>query len=190
MKQIVLAITGASGAIYARTLAEQLAAAGCRTHLVVSPHGRQLLQEELGITDLRALAPQAGESLVIHPYDDLGDALSSGSVPTDGMAICPASANTVAAVAAGLADNLIARAAHVHLKERRPLVVVPREMPMGAIELENLLRLSHAGAVIAPACPGFYLGPRTIEDLVNFVVGRLLDLLGVPHALAVRYRPL
>lgn len=190
MRNIVLAITGASGAAYARALAEQLLAAGCRLHLLVSPDGRKLLDAEIGPGWDARLVTEDGGRVVEHGYDNLADALSSGSVPTDGMVICPASANTVASVAAGLADNLIDRAAHVHLKERRRLIVVPREMPMDAIMLENLARLARAGAIVAPACPGFYFGPQGVDDLVNFVVARVLDLLGVSHELVGRYKDL
>jgi len=105
------------------------------------------------------------------------------------MVICPCSGNTLAAVAAGTADNLITRAALVTLKEARRLVLVPREMPLGRIELENMLRVSQAGGIICPACPGFYMGPRTIDDLVDFVAGRVLDLLGLTHQLGVRWDP-
>jgi 4-hydroxy-3-polyprenylbenzoate decarboxylase len=171
-------------------LAEQLAAADCIVHLVVSPHGQRLLAEELGVAAPAELMRSHRERLAVHPYDDIGDALASGSVRTDGMVICPASVNTVASIAAGLAGNLIDRAAHVHLKERRPLVIVPRETPLTQIDLANLLRLSQAGATIAPACPGFYLQPKTVDDLAAFVVGRVLDCLGIDHGLAVRYREL
>lgn len=191
MKEIVLAITGASGAIYARRLCQILLAADCRVHTIVSPHGAMLLQAELSIAMVtaEALAGEYSDQLVLHPYDDLADVLSSGSTHTDGMAICPCSSNTLATVAAGLANNLIARAAHVHLKQRRPLVLVTREMPVSAIELENQLRLSQAGAIIAPASPGFYCQPRTIDDLVDFVAARVADSLGIPHDLPIGYRP-
>jgi len=189
MKPIVLAVTGASGAVYARGLAGALLKAGGPVHLIVSPHGRRLLGAELGLTDPAELGGAAG-AVTVHSHDDLGDPLASGSVLTGGMVICPASVDTVASVAAGRAGDLIDRAAHCHLKQRRPLILVPREMPLTAIDLENMLRLSRAGAVIAPASPGFYLGPESIDDLVAFVVGRVLDLLGVPHELPVRYRPL
>ncbi len=189
MKQIVLAVTGASGAVYAQGVATALVAAGAHVHLIVSDCGRRLVAEELHLTDPAGLAAGAGEALTVHPCDDLGDPLASGSTATDGMVICPASVNTVAAVAAGLADTLIRRAAGIHLRHRRPLVVVPREMPLGTIDLENLTRLSRAGAVIAPASPGFYLAPTSIDDLVQFVTGRILDLLAIDHDLPVRYRP-
>ena len=189
--QVVLAITGASGAIYARALCRLLAQAGARVHMIISPHGRELLATELGVKELSpaALLGDLADAIRLHDYHDLADPLSSGSVLTGGMAICPCSSNTLAAVAAGLADNLITRAAHVHLKQRRPLVIVPREMPVSAIELENQLRLAHAGAIIAPACPGFYNQPQTIDDLAEFVAARIADALGI-HTNASRYRDL
>lgn len=191
MKQIVLAVTGASGAVYARRLAQTLLRSDCRVHAIVSDHGADMLRLELGV---EALTPEAllgapDDRLRFHPFADVADALASGSEPTDGMAVCPCSSNTLAAIAAGLAGNLITRAAHVHLKQRRRLVLVPREMPVSAIELENQARLARAGAVLAPACPGFYLHPETLDDLVDFVVARVADCLRVPHDLPVRYRP-
>ena len=183
-KEIVLAVTGASGAVYAQRLAQILTACGCRLHLILSPHGAEMVRRELG-ADLTA----AGGEIVRHDYADLADPLASGSVHTDAMAVCPCSSNTLAAVAAGLADNLITRAAHVHLKQRRRLVLVPRETPVSAIELENQLTLARAGAVIAPASPGFYLRPREIADLVDFLAARVAQCLGVDHDVDVQYRP-
>lgn len=179
---IVMAITGASGAVYGRRLLELLARAGRQVHLVVSPMGRQLLCDELGLADPTPAAMIGDElagRVTTHAHDDLAAVVASGSFPADGMVICPCSSNTLAAVAAGLADNLITRAAHVTLKERRRLVLVTRESPLSPIEIENMARLSRAGAVICPASPGFYHHPRTISDLVDFVVGKVLDLLGV-----------
>jgi 4-hydroxy-3-polyprenylbenzoate decarboxylase len=191
LRQIVVAITGASGAVYARRLLEALAAddAGTCTHLIVSPHGRQLLGDELGIKHVTpaALVEAATGRVVMYGYQDIGAVLASGSFRTDGMIICPCSSNTLAAVAAGLGDNLITRAAHVTLKESRRLVLVHREMPVTQIDLRNMLRLSRAGAIICPASPGFYMMPKTIDDLVDFVVGRLLDLVNVPHKLKIRW---
>jgi len=187
-REIVLAVTGASGTVYARALGRILVAAGARVHWIVSPHGEELLRHELGVTrsSPRALLGDdcddesaAGQW---HAYTDLADPLACGSTWTDAMAICPCSSHTLAAVAAGLADNLITRAAHVHLKQRRPLVLVPRETPLSVIDLENQFRLARAGAVIAPACPGFYNGPETVADLVTFIAARVADLLGVRGA--------
>jgi 4-hydroxy-3-polyprenylbenzoate decarboxylase len=181
MKQIVLGITGASGAAYSVALAKLLAAADCQVHLVVTPHGRELLKLEQGIANLTPAA-MVGKALArrvtLHDYHRQADPLASGSVHTDGMAVCPCSSNTLAAIAAGLADNLLTRAAMVHLKQRRPLVLATREMPVSAIDLGNQLRLSQAGAIIAPASPGFYHNPKSIQDLVDFVAARIADCLG------------
>ncbi len=189
MSRLVMAITGASGAVYARRLAQQVVASGAELHLVVSPHGGRLLLDELGA---KALSPEIivggpAPGATLHRYRDLGAVLASGSFLTDGMVICPCSSNTLAAVAAGSADNLIARAAQVTLKEARRLVLVTREMPISRIEIGNMLRVSEAGGIICPASPAFYLNPRSIDDLVDFVVARVLDLLGVPHELNVRW---
>ncbi len=191
MKQIVLAITGASGGVYARRLADCILQAGAHLHMVASPHGRRVLADELGLPrfDAETLLGRRAAETTVYSFQDIGARLASGSFRTDGMVICPCSSNTLAAVAAGTAENLITRAALVTLKEVRRLVLVPREMPLGQIELANMLRLSQAGAIVCPACPGFYMQPTTIDDLVDFVVGRVLDLLGLPHDLRVRWTP-
>ena len=188
---VVVGITGASGAAYAQRLVQCLDAADVAVHLVISPYGRQLLAEELDIKSPSAesLLGRASARLTIHAYNDQASPLASGSFLTDGMVICPCSSNTLGAIAAGLAGNLIARAAHVTLKERRRLVLVPREMPLSLLEIRNMERLATAGAVICPACPGFYLRPKTIDELVDFVVGKVLDLLGIEHALKTRWKP-
>ncbi len=188
-KRIVLAITGASGAPIGLRVLEQLADSGTDVHLILSRHGRAMLIEECALPD-RDLERQllAGRpSVTLHDDDDLAAAPSSGSFLTDGMILCPCSSHTLGAVASGLGDRLIPRAAHVALKERRPLIVVHREMPVSTIDLENMLTLSRAGATICPASPGFYLKPQRIADLVDFVAGRVLDLVGVRHALNVRW---
>ena len=186
---IVLAVTGASGGPYARRLLDCLEAAGQTIHLVVSPHGLRLLADECEVRSIgaEALIGRRSDRVIVYDYSDLSCRLASGSFLTDGMVICPCSSNTLGAVAAGLGDNLIARAAHVTLKEGRPLLLVHREMPLSGIDLENMLRLQRAGATICPASPGFYLRPGKVADLVDFVVGRVLDLLGVPHQLNVRW---
>lgn len=188
-KQIIVAITGASGAAYARRLIGCLCDAKVRVHLIVSPYGKQLLRDECGISDICAasLLDKESDHLVIHPYKDVGCVLGSGSFATDGMIVCPCTTNTLAAIAAGLGDNLINRAAAVTLKEARRLVLVLREMPLTRIDLLNALRLTEAGAIICPAAPGFYLMPKRIDDLVDFVVGKLLDLVDVPHELNTRW---
>jgi 4-hydroxy-3-polyprenylbenzoate decarboxylase len=191
VKQIVLAITGASGAVYARRLAQCILHAGAHLHLVVSPHGHRLVTDELGLHRLTpaALVGEPAASATQHSYRDIGAPPASGSFRVDGMVICPCSSNTLSAVACGLADNLITRAAMVTLKETRRLILVPREMPLTQIELANMLRISQAGGIICPACPGFYMLPQAVEDLVDFVVGRVLDLLGLAHELNVRWNP-
>lgn len=188
-ERVVVAVTGASGAAYARRLIECILAAGPEVHLIVSPLGRRLFHDELAIDELNAsaLLGREDDRLVLHPYRDVGDVLASGSTRTRGMIICPCSGNTLAQVAAGMGDNLITRAAQVTLKERRRLVLVPREMPWSQLDIENALRLSQAGAVICPASPGFYMLPRRVEDIVDFVAGKLLDLLDIPHTLNTRW---
>ncbi len=183
------AVTGASGGPYALRLLDVLEAAGEHVHLIVSPHGRRLLAEECGVTALSAdgLLGRASDRLILHGFQDLAAPPASGSFLTAGMVICPCSSNTLGTVASGLGDNLVARAAQVTLKEGRRLVLVHREMPINGLDLENMLRLQRAGAVICPAAPGFYMQPRSIADLVDFVVGKVLDLLGVPHGLNTRW---
>lgn len=189
VKQVVVGITGASGAAYARRLVECLVAAGTHVHLVVTPNGKRLLSDELGIAEVSApaLMGRDCDRITIYPYRDVGAVIGSGSFLTHGMIICPCSTSTLAAVANGMGDNLLNRAAAVTLKEARRLIVVPREMPFSPIDVENCARLSHAGAIICPACPGFYMLPKTIDELVDFVVGKLLDLLSVPHNLNTRW---
>ncbi len=191
-KRIVVAITGASGAVYARRLLQLLCASGVEVHLIISPPGRRLLADELRIDPPTAEALVGGrlaESIIVHPYKDIGASVASGSFLTDGMIICPCSSNTLADVAAGTGANLISRAAAVTLKESRRLIVVPREMPVSQIEIGNMLRVSQAGGIVCPASPGFYLLPQRVDDLVDFVVGKLLDLIGVPHDLKTRWQP-
>ena len=187
--RIVVGITGASGAIYARRVIQLLAEAGVEIHLTVSAAGRRLLFEELELKtiDVDALTGGRGELVTVYNDGDVGAAIASGSFLHGGMVIVPCSANTLGAVAAGLADNLLKRAATVTLKERRKLILAYRETPASHIDLGNMVRLSEAGAIIAPLSPGFYLGPRSIDDLVDFMAGRLLDLLEVPHDLETRW---
>ncbi len=188
-KQIVVGVTGASGAIYAHRLVSCLLDADVEVHLIVTPYGSRLFSDELDIKDIgtSSFSSTHCERLQVYGYRDVGSKLGSGSFRTDGMIICPCSSNTLAAVAAGLAENLLNRAASVTLKERRRLILVPREMPASHIDLQNSLRLSEAGAIICPAAPGFYMLPQTIDDLVDFVVGKLLDLVDVEHALNTRW---
>jgi 4-hydroxy-3-polyprenylbenzoate decarboxylase len=189
---IVMALTGASGAPYGIRLLQQLAAAERRVSLIVSTHGLRLLQTESAVSDvegLRAAVGRAAWDTFVTTFDDAdrGASPASGSAPSAGMVICPCSMGTLASIAAGTSRSLVERAADVTLKERRPLVLVPRETPLSAIHLENMLRVTRAGAVVLPAAPGFYNRPTTIEELVDFVVARVLDQLGVPNTLAPRW---
>jgi 4-hydroxy-3-polyprenylbenzoate decarboxylase len=217
-RDIVLAMTGASGVVYALRLLEVLLETGTRVHLSISPSARLVLQQELNLElDLNtfkaaslpifagsparaslppAMAevlgqidprPQSGGQLVYHHYENLMAPIASGSFLTSGMVICPCSGSTLGAVVHGTGDNLIHRAASVHLKERRRLVVVPRETPLSMIHLDNMRRAAEAGAVVLPAMPGFYHGVRSIRDLVDFVVARICDQLGIANSLVRRW---
>jgi flavin prenyltransferase len=191
-RPIVFAITGASGAPYAVRLLEQLVTARRPVQLIVSGHGLRLLRAETelaSVDDLRRAIGVAPWDRYVTVYDDAdrGAAPASGSALNAGMVICPCSMGTLSAVSIGASRSLVERAADVALKERRPLVLVTRETPLSAIHLENMLRLTRAGAVVMPAAPGFYQRPQRIDDLVDFVVARVLDHLGVPQALVARW---
>jgi 4-hydroxy-3-polyprenylbenzoate decarboxylase len=188
---IVTAITGASGAAYAQRFIQGLVAAGVNVHLVVSPFGRRLLRDELGmeIVDLESLAGTKDHTIRLYNYNDVGAKLASGSFLHDGMVIVPCSSNTLAEVAHGLCGNLIARAAAVTLKERRKLILAHREMPLSPIDINNYKILSDAGVVLAGANPGFYLNPTSVGEIVDFVAGKLLDLVGVRHTFDTRWNP-
>jgi 4-hydroxy-3-polyprenylbenzoate decarboxylase len=189
---LVVAITGASGAPYAVKLLDALIRAQRALWLIVSEHGRRLLSTELDIQDLdalRATVGSAGWDRLVTVFDDgdRGASPASGSARSSGMVICPCSMGTLSAIAAGSSRSLTERAADVVLKERRRLVLVPRETPLSAIHLQNMLRVTRAGAVVLPAAPGFYHRPKSVDDLVSFVVARVLDQLGVEHDLARRW---
>ncbi len=190
-KNIIVGVTGASGARYAQRLIKTLVETRVHVHLVISPHGKRLFAEELGISPVtvQSIAGCSTEWITTHAYNDVGSVIASGSYKSDGMVICPCSANTLGAIASGLGENLVHRAAQVTLKEMRRLVLVYREMPMSRIDLENALALSQAGAAICPANPGFYMSPQSIDDIVDFVVGKVLDLLGIEHRLNTRWDP-
>jgi 4-hydroxy-3-polyprenylbenzoate decarboxylase len=189
-RRVILAVTGASGALYAERLLLALLRDGHHVDLILSTYGARLLKEERDLPGeprrlIEALAERhrlagAGERVTSHSNADLGASLASGSFPVHGMAVVPASMRTVGAVAAGMGGTLVDRAAAVTLKERRPLVLVPRETPLSRIHLENLLRLFDAGAVILPADPAFYQKPRTFEDLGDFIAARVMEQLGIP----------
>jgi flavin prenyltransferase len=190
VRPIVFAITGASGAPYAVRLLRALVDAKRPVQLIVSEHGWRLLDTESGIADITTLESKTGKwAGLVGVFDDhdRGASPASGSALTAGMVVCPCSMGTLAAISAGTSRSLIERAADVTLKERRPLVLVPRETPLSAIHLENMLRLTRAGAVVMPAAPGFYHRPSSIDDLVNFIVGRVLDHLGVEHVVTRRW---
>jgi flavin prenyltransferase len=188
---IVTAITGASGALYAQRFIQGLVAAGVNVHLVVSPLGRRLLHDELGMetVDLPALAGSSTHTVTLYNYNDVGAKLASGSFLHNGMVIVPCSSNTLAEVAHGLGGNLISRAAAVTLKERRKLILAHREMPLSPVDVNNYKALSDAGVILAPTNPGFYLNPTTVGEVVDFVAGKLLDLVGVPHTFDTRWDP-
>lgn len=180
--RLVVAVTGASGSIYAKNLLEAAGSLGIETHLIVTEAGKTVARHELGDAEtLTALADFTYEP------DVLKAPLASGGFKADGMVIVPATMKTVAALAHGYSANLVTRAADVALKERRPLIVVPRETPLHAIHLENMARLSRLGAVILPAMPGFYHHPESIGDLASFISGKILDQLGIPNTLYRRW---
>ncbi len=195
---LVVALTGASGAPYGVRLVETLLRAGRTLHLVISPAAVEVMERELDRTvqlDRFQLADLLGESAALarpgqvqyHDYRNFQAGIASGSFLTGGMAICPCSMGTVAAIAHGLSQNLIHRAADVHLKEKRRLVLVPRETPLHLIQLRNLTACAEAGAVVLPAMPAFYTRPRGLDDLLDFIVGRVCDQLGVEHRLYPRW---
>lgn len=189
---VIVAITGASGAPYGVRLLEVLATHQVPTWLMVSSHGWRLLREECGIADERGLKQATGgdwASVRVFDEADRGAEPASGSARTGAMVICPCSMGTVAAIAHGTSRSLIERAADVALKERRRLVLVPRETPLSLVHLRNLTLVTEAGAVVLPAAPGFYHRPEHVRDLVDFVVQRVLDHLGVDVALVKRWHP-
>jgi flavin prenyltransferase len=194
----VLALTGASGSVYGVRLLEILLGAGKTVHLAISPAGAEVLFHELGkkiqagrfdLADLvgeKAAAAKPGQ-VQYHDYRDFRAGIASGSFLTGGMVVCPCSMGTAAAIGHGLSQNLIHRAADVHLKERRKLVLVPRETPLSVVHLRNLTLCAEVGAVVLPAMPAFYTKPQSLEDAVDFIVGRICDQLGVDHQLLPRW---
>jgi flavin prenyltransferase len=187
---VVLAVTGASGAPYAVRLLEVLATNRVPLWLVVSSHGWRLLKEECGIgTSARLKRATGGDWSTVTTFDDedRGARPASGSQSTAGMVICPCSMGTVSAIAQGSSRSLVERAADVTLKERRKLILVPRETPLSLIHLRNLVQVTEAGAVVVPAAPGFYHKPTRVEELVDFIVQRVLDQLGVDIEVAKRW---
>ena len=215
-KPIVLAMSGASGAIYAVRLLQLLLAAGREVHLTVSPAAQAVIQQKLGVlVDLRKFdlalllqdsypklptlklrsieqvlsgaSPLTPKRLVYHHYQDYMTPIASGSFLTEGMVIAPCSGSTLSGVVHASSNNLIQRAADVHLKERRKLILMTRETPLSTLQLENMARVSQAGATVLPASPGWYHTVNGLEDLVDFVVARIMDHLGVEHRLMQRW---
>lgn len=205
---LVVAITGASGAIYAARLLRALLAVGQQVHLTISPSGAAVIKQELGLElDLKRFVPSAlidhqpewsrralpaipasaWEGLHYHHHQDYLTPIASGSFLTRGMVVCPCSGSTMAGIAHASSTNLVQRAAEVHLKERRRLVLVPRETPLSSFAIENMHRISQAGAIVLPAMPGWYHGVRSLDDLVDFVVSRILDQFGIENAIISRW---
>lgn len=187
---VTLAITGASGAPYAVRLLQVLATNRVPTWLLISSHGWRLLTEECGVKDDRELTKITGgdwSSVKVFDDKDRGASPASGSVKSAGMVICPCSMGTVAAVAHGTSRSLIERSADVALKERRPLILVPRETPLSLVHLRNLTLATEAGALVLPAAPGFYHRPQKVSDLVDFIVQRIVDHLKLDIQLAPRW---
>jgi 4-hydroxy-3-polyprenylbenzoate decarboxylase len=191
----VVGITGASGAIYGITLCQQLLDVGFHIHLVVTDAGWRVMKEELGwdvahrMDSLRKVfgAAMSEGQLTYHPLNDIGASIASGSFRSAGMVIMPCSMGTLSSISNGSSTNLLTRAADVMLKEGRPLLLVPRETPLHAIHLENMLKLARMGVRIIPAMPAFYNGPQTINDMVNFLVGKVMDSMGIMHNLYKRW---
>jgi flavin prenyltransferase len=192
----VLAITGASGSVYGLRLLQYLLEINQPVELLVSRGALQVMREEMGLTfgeDLKTelikyLSLPAESPLTLHRLDNYGASVASGSYRTMGMAVAPCSLGTLGSIAAGLTESLIHRAAAVSLKERRPLLLLVREMPFGQIQLKHMLTLSEAGATVACASPGFYHKPQSVSDMIDFVVGRVLDQFGFDHSLFKRWK--
>lgn len=184
MKRFILAITGASGVCYARRLFDVLQPQA-ELHVVVSERGNELLKLELELT----ASYFAQENVTVYKNSKINASIASGSFRTDGMVIVPSSMGTLGRIAAGVSGSLIERAADVVLKEKNKLIIVSRETPLSSIHLKNMLTLDQAGALILPANPGFYNKPQSVDDLVDFVVARILDQLGVAHDLVKPYQP-
>jgi flavin prenyltransferase len=192
-EDLVVAMTGASGAPYAVRLLHVLCHLKRTVHLSISPSAVQVLREEKGLDiNLDAFDPSSLDGhgsgrLIYHHYLDFNAGIASGSFPTAGMIVIPCSMSTLGAIAAGNTENLITRAADVHLKERRKLILVPRETPLSLIHLENMVKVTQAGAVVLPAMPGWYHRPRRLGDLIDFVVARICDQIGISASLIPRW---
>lgn len=183
--RVVLGITGASGAMLARAVAAQLAAIGAEIDLVVSRAARRTLAEEIGQDEMARLEAAATH---VHNISNVGASIASGSFPVQGMIIAPCSMRSLAAIAHGLDDNLLIRAASVQLKERRPLVLLAREAPLTLAQLRNMVAVTEMGAIVAPPVPAFYLRPNSIEDMVTQIAARAVDLLRIAPPQAAAWR--
>lgn len=189
-KKIVVGITGASGAPYVIRVIRLLLEQDVEVHVAISDLGKRLLFEE---SDIRQISAEGlgvekySQNLVIHNNRDLGASIASGTFLHDGMLVLPCSSNTLGAIASGITNTLVQRAAAVTLKERRKLIIAHRESPLSPIDLKNLCTLNDAGAIIAPLSPGFYMNPQSISDIVDFMAGKLVDLVGATHELPVRW---
>jgi 4-hydroxy-3-polyprenylbenzoate decarboxylase len=181
---IIVGITGASGVIYGKRICEELVRHGHEVALVVTEHAKVVICQELKVKSYeknKIFSEEISEKIKYFSISDMSASIASGSFKTSGMVIAPCSINSLGAMAAGICNNLLLRAAQVTLKERRPLIIVPRESPLGMIQLRNLLTLSEAGAIIVPPSPAFYNDPETVDDIINFTVSRVLNLLGVEN---------
>ena len=189
-KKVVVGITGASGAPYVIRVIRLLLEQDVEVHVAISDLGKRLLFEE---SDIRQISAEGlgvekySQNLVIHNNRDLGASIASGTFLHDGMLVLPCSSNTLGAIASGITNTLVQRAAAVTLKERRKLIIAHRESPLSPIDLKNLCTLNDAGAIIAPLSPGFYMNPQSISDIVDFMAGKLVDLVGATHELPVRW---
>ena len=184
MNPVVVGISGASGAVLAHRTVDQLLNRRVPTQVVCSNAARMVWQEELGVSFNETLSAwQEDPQFTFHALNDLRAPIASGTYPTAGMVVVPCSMNSIASIAHGISSNLLTRAADVCLKERRRLVIVPRETPLHSIHLENMLTLSRMGAVVLPPEPAFYLKPQSVDDIVDFVVGRVLVALGIDETL-------
>jgi 4-hydroxy-3-polyprenylbenzoate decarboxylase len=181
--KLIIALTGASGVVYGKRLLEELHKKKVETHLIISKAARKIIKLELE-TPEKTLEKIAS---YVYEIDDWSSPIVSGSYKTDAMVIIPCSMKTLSGIATGFAENVILRAADVALKEKRKLIIVPRETPINAIHLRNMLDLAEQGVIILPAMPAFYYKPMCIEDIVDFVVGRVLDVLGIDHSLYQRW---
>lgn len=195
MKRLIVGITGASAVVYGVRLLEVLSKhEDVEVHLTISASGARALWEELqikvDIDDFRieSLIDTSTEQVIYHHQSDIGASIASGSFRTEGMIVVPCSMGTVASIAAGISRNLIHRAADVCIKERRKLVIVPRETPLSSIHLENMLKLSHNGVCVLPAMPGFYHFPKTVDDQINFIVTKILDQFDIDSGLTQRWK--